>query len=407
MLNDLKSKNVELSIEEFISMMDSDDVIVLDIRSEIERSHGLLQKSVAISSEELISKPPIDKNKNYIICCSRGETSYEIANDLQNKGLDNFYSLKGGYASYVLYIMRKANSKNNSNDVNGDNEIKDNVDSKNSNELLTKIEKSINTKFRIKLMSNFLKAIKNYELINENDKIAVCISGGKDSFLMAMLFRELKKWTKINFDVEYIAMDPGYNEVNRQLLEENAKAMDIPIKIFDSDIFDIVYNEEKSPCYLCARMRRGHLYSFAKSLSCNKIALAHHYDDVIETILMGMLYGGQMQSMLPKLKSTNFEGMQLIRPMYLIREDDIKMWRDYNNLHFLQCACKFTDTCTSCNNNENKSKRQEVKSIIKKLKETNPYIESNIFKSAENVQLDTLISYKSNGKKHSFLEDFI
>ena len=271
--------------------------------------------------------------------------------------------------------------------------------------LLKKVERSIQTKFKSKLMSNFLKAIKKYELISENDKIAVCISGGKDSFLMAMLFRELKKWTKINFDVEYLSMDPGYNDVNRKQIEENAKALNIPIKIFKSDIFDVVYNEEKSPCYLCARMRRGNLYAFAKSLSCNKIALAHHYDDVIETILMGMIYGGQMQSMLPKLNSANFEGMQLIRPMYLIREDDIIDWRNYNDLHFLQCACKFTESYVSRNIDENKSKRHETKMIIKELKKNNPYIEKNIFKSAENVQLDTLISYKSKGEKHSFLEN--
>ena len=392
MLKNIKNPNsVEIGIDEFMNIINSnfDDVVIYDFRSEVERSHGSLPKSIYIDSVKFLSEHIDDPDKNYILCCSHGKTSTEIANEFREKGLDNYYSLKGGYASYVLYVMRHTNEEDTKND------------------LLKKVEKSIQTNFRVKLMSNFLKAIKNYELIKENDKIAVCISGGKDSFLMAMLFRELKKWTKINFDVEYISMDPGYNEVNRKLLEENAKALDIPIKIFESDIFDIVYNEEKSPCYLCARMRRGYLYSFAKKNSCNKIALAHHYDDVIETILMGMLYGGQMQSMLPKLKSINFEGMQLIRPMYLIREDDIKAWRDQNDLHFLQCACKFTDTCTSCNNNEAKSKRQEVKSIIKNLKEKNPYIESNIFKSAENVQLDTLISYKSKGEKHSFLEDFI
>ena len=399
MLNNIKNpKNLEIDIDEFVEIVNAnyDNLLILDVRSEIERSHGTLPKSIHIDSEELISNFKNDLNMNYIICCSHGTTSKNIAKDFREKGCDNYYSLKGGYASYVLYMMRQINTNNNLND-----------NKPTSNELLTKIEKSINTKFKTSLMSNFLKAIKIYNLINENDKIAVCISGGKDSFLMAMLFRELKKWTKINFDVEYISMDPGYTDVNRKLIEENAKAFDIPIKFFESDIFDIVYNEKKSPCYLCARMRRGHLYAYAKSLSCNKIALAHHYDDVIETILMGMIYGGQIQSMLPKLKSTNFEGMQLIRPMYLIREDDIKSWRDYNNLHFLQCACKFTDTCTSCNNNENKSKRQEVKSIIKNLKVNNPNIEKNIFKSVENVQLDTLISYKSKGEKHSFLENFL
>ena len=381
--------DIEIDINEFMSIKDNDDVVVVDMRNDVERSYGNIKNSIYLDSEKLKNDPPHDSNKNYIICCSRGKTSSEIAEKLRNKGFSNYYSLKGGYSSYVLYMIRNDKS------------------SSSTDELLNKVEKSIQTKFRTNFMSKFLKAIKIYELIKENDKIAVCISGGKDSFLMAMLFRELKKWSKIKFDVEYISMDPGYNEVNRKLIEENAKALDIPIKIFESDIFDIVYNEKKSPCYLCARMRRGHLYAYAKEISCNKIALAHHYDDVIETILMGMLYGGQMQSMLPKLKSTNFEGMELIRPLYLIREDDIINWRDYNDLHFLQCACKFTDTCTTCNNNENASKRLEVKKIIKTLKEKNPYIESNIFRSAENAQVDTLLSYKIKGVKHSFLENYI
>ena len=200
-------------------------------------------------------------------------------------------------------------------------------------------------------------------------------------------------------------MDPGYSPANRQIIEANANRMNIPITIFESDIFDAVFNIEKSPCYLCARMRRGHLYSKAKELGCNKIALGHHYDDVIETILMGMLYGAQMQTMMPKLHSTNFEGMELIRPLYLIREDDIKKWRDSNDLHFIQCACKFTDTCSTCGG-ENTSKRVEVKNLIRQLKETNPFVESNIFKSVENVNLSTVIAYKKDGVKHHFLDDY-
>ena len=189
-------------------------------------------------------------------------------------------------------------------------------------------------------------------------------------------------------------------------IEENARKLGIPIKIFESDIFDSVYNIEKSPCYLCARMRRGHLYNFAKSLGCNKIALGHHYDDVIETILMGMLYGAQIQTMMPKLHSTNFEGMELIRPLYLVREDDIKAWRDYNGLHFIQCACKFTDTCTTCNNEETRSKRVEIKQLIATLKQTNPEVEKHIFKSVENVNIDTVIAWKKDGVRHSFLDDY-
>lgn len=225
--------------------------------------------------------------------------------------------------------------------------------------------------------------------------------------LMAKLFQELKRHNKFEFELVFLVMDPGYSEANRKVIENNAKLMDIPITVFDSTIFDAVYEIEKSPCYLCARMRRGYLYNKAKELGCNKIALGHHYDDVIETILMGMLYGGQVQTMMPKLHSQNFEGMELIRPMYLIREDDIKHWRDYNNLHFIQCACRFTDTCTTCRTDGSSvSKRMEIKNLIAELKKTNPFIESNIFKSVENVNLKTIVAYKKDGIKHSFLETY-
>ena len=225
--------------------------------------------------------------------------------------------------------------------------------------------------------------------------------------LMAKLFQELQKHRKVNFEVIFLVMDPGYNETNRKVIEENARLLNIPITIFETNIFETVYEIEKSPCYLCARMRRGYLYSKAKELGCNKIALGHHYDDVIETILMGMLYGAQIQTMMPKLHSTNFEGMELIRPMYLIREDDIKHWRDYNDLHFIQCACRFTDTCTTCREDGSTgSKRMEIKGLIKELKEINPFIEGNIFKSVENVNLSTVIAYKENGVKHHFLEKY-
>ena len=210
------------------------------------------------------------------------------------------------------------------------------------------VEQSIRKKFRKTIWCKFTKAINEYDLVKEGDCIAVCISGGKDSMLMAKLFQELKLHNKFDFTVKFLVMDPGYNKVNRSLIEENAGKLNVPIEIFQSDIFDSVFNIEKSPCYICARMRRGHLYAFARELGCNKIALGHHYDDVIETILMGMLYGAQIQTMMPKLHSTNFEGMELIRPMYLIREDDIKAWRDYNGLTFLQCACKFTENCADC-----------------------------------------------------------
>ncbi len=269
------------------------------------------------------------------------------------------------------------------------------------------IEKSIQKKFRKSIFSKFTKALNKYDLIQENDHIAVCISGGKDSMLMAKLFQELKRHDKFNFDLTFLVMDPGYNKANREMIEYNAKLMNIPITIFESDIFDSVDQIEKNPCYLCARMRRGHLYSKAKELGCNKIALGHHYDDVIETILMGMLYGGQVQTMMPKLHSTNFEGMELIRPMYLVRQSDIEHWRDYNGLKFLQCACHFTETCwTVYEDGSTESKRLEIKNLIAELKKTNPFVEGNIFKSVENVNIDTVIEYKQHGIRHNFLETY-
>ena len=268
------------------------------------------------------------------------------------------------------------------------------------------IERSIIKKYRKELWTPFIVAVKRYELVQAGDKIAVCISGGKDSMLMAKLMQELQRHSDVPFELVFLVMDPGYNEINRQKIESNAALLNIPITIFETDVFAVANNSDKSPCYLCARMRRGYLYKKAQELGCNKIALGHHYDDVIETILMGMLYGAQVQTMMPKLHSTNFEGMELIRPLYLVREDDIKAWRDYNGLHFIQCACKFTDTCTTCNNEENRSKRVEIKQLIANLKKVNPFVEANIFKSVENVNLATVVAYKKDGIKHSFLDHY-
>ena len=268
------------------------------------------------------------------------------------------------------------------------------------------IEQDLRKRHRKKLWCRFTKAIRDYDLVQEGDRIAVCISGGKDSMLMAKLFQELKRHNKFDFDLKFLVMDPGYVTENRQLIENNAKWLNIPITVFETDIFESVFQIENSPCYLCARMRRGHLYSKAEELGCNKIALGHHFDDVIETILMGMLYGGQVQTMMPKLHSTNFGEMELIRPMYLIREESIKAWRDYHNLTFLQCACKFTENSVFVNEHENASKRKEVKQLIKQLKKVNPFVENNIFKSVENVNLSTVIAYKQNGVKHHFLDGY-
>ena len=360
-----------------------DDYQIIDIRSAAEIAHGEIPGAVIVASENVLDNKNIDYSKKLIICCARGEKSEETARLLQSEGYDA-QSLEGGFGAWLLDKMSMTDE----------------------NEKAFEVEKSLRKKFRKEIWSKFTKAVNTYELVKPGDKIAVCISGGKDSMLMAKCFQELKLHDKFDFDVKFLVMDPGYSPRNRQVIEENARILNIPITVFESYIFESVYNIEKSPCYLCARMRRGHLYAYAKELGCNKIALGHHYDDVIETILMGMLYGAQVQTMMPKLHSTNFEGMELIRPLYLVREDDIKAWRDYNGLNFIQCACKFTDTCTTCNNEENQSKRVEIKELIKTLKQVNPHVESNIFRSVENVNIDTVIAYKQNGVKHNFLDEY-
>ena len=269
-----------------------------------------------------------------------------------------------------------------------------------------RVEESIRKKFHKQLFTKFCQAINEYELLVPKDRVAVCISGGKDSMLMAKLFQELKRHNKFDFELVFLVMDPGYNEKNRKQIENNAKLLNVPIRIFESNIFDNVVNIDKSPCYICARMRRGYLYSAAKELNCNKIALGHHFDDVIETILMGMLYGAQIQTMMPKLHSTNFKGMELIRPMYFIREYDIEAWRDYNELKFLQCACKFTEK-DEINQNEELSKRKKIKKLILSLKKENPQVEANIFKSVQNVNLATIIEYKDKKNiRHNFLDNY-
>ena len=354
---------------------------LIDIRDEIAFQYGTINGAVNIPQNKLNeSLDLLNRDTLYIIVCKSGIISDTVAEELREKGY-NAANLKEGYYGYMLQNMKADLDK-----------AKD-------------VERSINKKFHKSIWSKFTAAINEYQLVEPNDKIAVCISGGKDSMLMAKLFQELKRHNKFPFEVVYLVMDPGYSPANREIIEKNAKMLNVPITVFESNIFESVLHIDKSPCYICARMRRGYLYNKAKELGCNKIALGHHYDDVIETILMGMLYGGQVQTMMPKLHSTNFEGMELIRPMYLIREDAVKHWRDYNDLHFIQCACKFTDTCTSCNP-DNASKRQEIKNMIKEMKKINPQVESNIFRSVENVNIDTVIGYKQGGIKHSFLDSY-
>ena len=379
---------MSVSIEQLKSM-NEDEYQLIDMRNESEIAHGEIPGAIVIQADKIENSELVDKSKKLIrklgykfaVATESGTACF--SENLVEKGYDA-ESLEGGYVAWLLDMMKQQEAEDISKDV----------------------EQSLRKKFKKKIWCKFTKAINQYELVKEGDRIAVCISGGKDSMLMAKLFQELKLHNKFEFDVKFLVMDPGYSPANRKVIEENARKLNIPIHIFESDIFESVFNVEKSPCYLCARMRRGHLYHFAQELGCNKIALGHHYDDVIETILMGMLYGSQIQTMMPKLHSPNFEGMELIRPLYLVREDDIKAWRDYNNLRFIQCACKFTDTCTTCNNEENRSKRVEIKELIKTLKQTNPYVEGNIFKSIENVNLDTVVAYKKDGVKHHFLDTY-
>ncbi len=266
-------------------------------------------------------------------------------------------------------------------------------------------ERSIIKKYRKDIWNPFIAAVKRYELIQEGDRIAVCISGGKDSMLMAKLIQQLQRTSNVPFEAIYLVMDPGYNPINRRKIEDNAKLLQVPVTVFETDIFEVADSVTESPCYLCARMRRGHLYAKARELGCNKIALGHHLNDVIETTLMGMMYGSQIQGMLPKLKSTNFEGMELIRPLFCVKEESIISWARYNSLEFIACACKFTENAEKAQFEE-LSKRKETKELIKQLSKINPDIEHNLFMSLHNVSLDTMIEYKEKGVRHSFLERF-
>ena len=376
-------ENREISVQELAAYDNS--YMLVDMRDDMSYAYGHLPEAVNIPEDAIRADVEQFAGKKVVIYCKRGEKSVDLVEWLCEQGIDAV-GLKGGYLAWLL----ERSSKEEEEDT-----------------YHLDVEESLRKRFRKSIWCKFTKAVKEYELVKEGDKIAVCISGGKDSMLMAKLFQELKLHNKVSFELTFLVMNPGYSPENLEIIKKNAKKLHIPITSFETDIFDSVYNVEKSPCYLCARMRRGHLYNKAKELGCNKIALGHHYDDVIETILMGMLYGAQVQTMMPKLHSTNFEGMELIRPLYLVREDSIKEWRDYNHLGFIQCACRFTDTCTTCNSDgSNKSKRQEIKQLIKEMKETNPFVEGNIFRSVENVNLSTVIAYKQGGVKHHFLDTY-
>ena len=376
------SKIREISPEEW-EKEEYKNFTAIDIRDEAEYELGHIDNALWMSISDLLHEDrALDKSKAYLLYCKYGTISRELGERLLDEGY-RVANLSGGYGQYILMKIKSASE----------------------DERREEIEKSLRKKFKKSIFTPFAKAINDFELIKEGDNICVCISGGKDSMIMAKLFQELKRHNKFPFSVQFLCMDPGYNEYNRKIIEENAKLLGIPLHFFESDIFESVFEIESSPCYVCARMRRGHLYSKAKELGCNKIALGHHFDDVIETVLMGMLYSGQFQAMMPKLHSTNFPGMELIRPLYYVREDDIKHWRDYNKLNFIQCACKFTETCSTCHTDgTTSSKRLETKKLIAELKKNNPFIEKNIFRSTENVSKQTILGLKDKGIKHSFLE---
>lgn len=373
----------EITIQE-LAQMEPSACQIIDMRDETAFALGHIDGAVLIPQKELeTSHGELPRDKMLVIYCRSGILSADVAEQLRDEGYQAV-NLVGGYVQWLQDKIRRETK----------------------NEKAAEVEQGLRKKFHRVIFSRFAKAIKTYDLIQPNDRIAVCISGGKDSMLMAKLLQELQRHSEVPFELVYLVMDPGYNEINRQKIESNAALLHIPITVFETNIFDVANNSDKSPCYLCARMRRGHLYKKAQELGCNKIALGHHFNDVIETTVMSMFYGSQLQAMPPKLHSTNFPGMTLIRPMYCIREDDIIAWRRYNELEFIQCACRFTEACTICDNGGGGSKRQEVKVLLRRLMRDNPNIENSIFRSIHAVSLDTMPGYKSEGEEHSFLERF-
>lgn len=376
-----------INIEE-LELINQNDRVIIDIRSREDYEKETMPGAVHIPLDEFnVSQLDLNREKVIYVLCHTGERSKDVVDALQLAGFQAF-NIEGGYRSYLRLNLSRL--------VQKEDEIA---------ERRGEIERSIIKKYKKTVWRQFTKGINEFELIKDGDKIAVCISGGKDSMLLAKLMQELKKHGRNNFEVEFLVMNPGYNEENWKIIENNAKLLGIPIQVFHTEIFDIVAGVDDSPCYLCARMRRGYLYAKAKELGCNKIALGHHYDDVIETILMGMMYNGQIETMMPKLHSTNFEGMELIRPLYLVKEAAIKAWRDSNDLHFIQCACRFTENCASCGG-EKGSKRDEMKELIQQFRQKDEIIEKNIFRSVENVNLAKVIGYKKDKKKYNFLENY-
>ena len=382
-----------ITIEELEALKDAEKTIV-DIRPQDQYMRGTFPGAVSLPASRLEEQyeeetARLDKMHPVYVMCHTGEKSQEWVRRLTGDGFDAV-NVEGGYRAWLRLSLSRF--------VGGESEA-------DREEKRARIEQSIIKKFRKPIWRAFTRALNTYDLIQEGDKIAVCISGGKDSMLMAKLFQELKKHGKFQFETVFLVMNPGYNADNWKIIQDNAKLLGIPLTVFESDIFDTVATIEQNPCYLCARMRRGHLYAQAKALGCNKIALGHHFDDVIETILMGMLYSGKIETMMPKLHSQNFEGMELIRPMYLIKEDAVKAWRDYNGLQFIQCACRFTENCVSCGGGRG-SKRDEMKELIAHYRKDSDVIEKNIFKSVHNINLKTVIGYHKDDWTYNFLDDY-
>ena len=382
-----------ITIEELEALKDAEKTIV-DIRPQDQYMRGTFPGAVSLPASRLEEQyeeetARLDKMHPVYVMCHTGEKSQEWVRRLTGDGFDAV-NVEGGYRAWLRLSLSRF--------VGGESEA-------DREEKRARIEQSIIKKFRKPIWRAFTRALNTYDLIQEGDKIAVCISGGKDSMLMAKLFQELKKHGKFQFETVFLVMNPGYNADNWKIIQDNAKLLGIPLTVFESDIFDTVATIEQNPCYLCARMRRGHLYAQAKALGCNKIALGHHFDDVIETILMGMLYSGKIETMMPKLHSQNFEGMELIRPMYLIKEDAVKAWRDYNGLQFIQCACRFTENCVSCGGGRG-SKRDEMKELIAHFRKESDVIEKNIFKSVHNINLKTVIGYHKDDWTYNFLDAY-
>ena len=371
---------MEVTVQE-LAQWEPGSYMTVDMRSEETRAYGMLPGAVPVLPDALFSFAAQNRGKKLVLYCAHGEASLDAAQALCEQGFAA-YSLAGGYLAWLREELARQDDE----------------------QTRLRVETSLRKRFREKIWCNFTKAVRRYELVQPNDRIAVCISGGKDSVILAKLMQELQRHTSQPFELVFMVMDPGYKPENRKLIEDNAALLGIPITIFDSDIFDVTVSVEKNPCYLCARMRRGFLYAKAQELGCNKIALGHHFSDVIETTVMGLFYGGQLQAMPPKLRSKNFPGMELIRPLYCVHEDAIIAWKNYNHLQFLQCACRFTEEREAAGDGVGRSKRQEIKFLLRELKKTNPNIEKSIFQGINGLQLDTFPGFKHRGVFHSFPE---